>query len=100
MGFFQAAQPRIMVFKPTKYVCSKKADGGIMDNELPERFAMLRQRRGLTQQRLADKLGVTAQAVSKYETGQSLPDVQTLKSIAAVLGCTTDYLLGYELAEE
>ena len=100
MGFFQAAQPRIMVFKPTKYVCSQKADGGIMDNEFAERFAMLRQGRGLTQQRLADKLGVTAQAVSKYETGQSLPDVQTLKSIAAVLGCTTDYLLGYELAKE
>lgn len=71
-----------------------------MDNEFSQRFAMLRQGRGLTQQRLAEKLGVTAQAVSKYETGQSLPDVQTLKSIAAVLGCTTDYLLGYELAEK
>ncbi|MDE7327074.1 MAG: FHIPEP family type III secretion protein [Lachnospiraceae bacterium] len=71
-----------------------------MDNEFSQRFAMLRQGRGLTQQRLADKLGVTAQAVSKYETGQSLPDVQMLKSIAAVLGCTTDYLLGYELAKE
>lgn len=71
-----------------------------MDNEFAERFAMLRQRRGLTQQRLADKLGVTAQAVSKYETGQSLPDVQMLKSLAAIFGCTTDYLLGYELAKE
>ncbi len=70
-----------------------------MDNEFSQRFAMLRQGRGLTQQRLAEKLGVTAQAVSKYETGQSLPDVQTLKSIAAILGCTTDYLLDHELAE-
>lgn len=72
----------------------------IMDNEFAERFAMLRQGRGLTQQRLADKLGVTAQAVSKYETGQSLPDVQMLKSLATIFGCTTDYLLGYELARE
>ncbi len=71
-----------------------------MDNEFAERFAMLRQGRGLTQQRLADKLGVTAQAVSKYETGQSLPDVQMLKSLATIFGCTTDYLLGYELARE
>ena len=71
-----------------------------MDNEFSERLAMMRQGRGMTQQRLAEKLGVTAQAVSKYETGQSLPDVQTLKSLAAILGCTTDYLLGYELAEE
>lgn len=71
-----------------------------MDNEFAERFAMLRQGRGLTQQRLADKLGVTAQAVSKYETGQSLPDVQMLKSLATIFGCTTDYLLGYELATE
>ena len=69
-----------------------------MDNEFAERFAMLRQGRGLTQQRLADKLGVTAQAVSKYETGQSLPDVQMLKSLAVIFGCTTDYLLGYEPA--
>ncbi len=71
-----------------------------MDNEFAERFAMLRQGRGLTQQRLADKLGVTAQAVSKYETGQSLPDVQMLKSLATIFGCTIDYLLGYELAGE
>lgn len=72
----------------------------MMDNEFSQRLAMMRQGRGMTQQRLAEKLGVTAQAVSKYETGQSLPDVQTLKSLAGILGCTTDYLLGYELAEE
>lgn len=71
-----------------------------MSNEFAERFAALRQERGLTQQRLADRLGVTAQAVSKYETGASLPDVQTLKSLAVILGCTTDYLLGHELAQE
>lgn len=71
-----------------------------MNNEFAERFAALRQERGLTQQRLADRLGVTAQAVSKYETGASLPDVQTLKSLAAILGCTTDYLLGHEPAQE
>lgn len=71
-----------------------------MNNEFAQRFAALRQERGLTQQRLADRLGVTAQAVSKYETGASLPDVQTLKSIAVILNCTTDYLLGHELARE
>ena len=71
-----------------------------METEFAERLAMLRQERGLTQQRLADKLGLTAQAISKYEKGISLPEVDTLKSIATVLDCSTDYLLGHELTKE
>ncbi len=71
-----------------------------MDTEFAKRLAMVRQEKGLTQQRLADRLGVTAQAVSKYETGASLPEIDTLKAIAMVLGCSTDYLLGHELTQD
>ncbi len=71
-----------------------------METEFAKRLAMLRQEKGLTQQRLADKLGLTAQAISKYETGGSLPEIDTLKAIATVLGCSTDYLLGHELIKE
>lgn len=41
--------------------------------EFAERFTRLRQDRGYTQQKIAEKLGVTPQAVSKWENGSSLP---------------------------
>ncbi len=45
----------------------------------------LRQKKGLTQEELAEKLYVTRQAVSNWETGKNQPDVDTLKSLAEVL---------------
>lgn len=53
----------------------------------------LRGRRGWTQEELAQRLGVSAQAVSKWETGQSMPDVALLLPLAQALGCTVDELL-------
>ncbi len=53
-----------------------------------------RKRLGLTQDALAQKLGVTNQAVSKWETDQSLPDVTLLPQIADVFGITIDALFG------
>lgn len=67
-----------------------------MGTEFSERFTKIRQESGYTQQKLAEKLGVTAQAVSKWETGASLPDVEMLKSIAIFLNCSIDSLLGHE----
>ena len=58
-----------------------------------------RKRLGLTQDALAEKLGVTAQAVSKWENDQSCPDITTLPKLADIFGISTDALLGHENTE-
>ena len=57
---------------------------------------------GYTQERLAQALGLTPAAVSKWETGQTLPDVTLLCPLAEALGITTDELLGFnpDVSEE
>ena len=52
---------------------------------------------GLTQEGLAQKLGVTNQAVSKWESDQSCPDVALLPALADIFGITIDQLFGREL---
>lgn len=69
-----------------------------MITEFAERFEQLRQDRGYTQQKIAEKLGITPQAVSKWENGTSLPDAEMICSIAQLMGCTTDYLLDHQVA--
>ena len=58
------------------------------------RIASLRNEKKLTQTELAEKLNVSTQAVSKWETGAGFPDVQTIPGIARILETTTDYLFG------
>ena len=53
----------------------------------------MRRAAGLTQEALAEKLGVSSQAVSKWENDQSCPDITLLPELAKILGCTTDELL-------
>ena len=55
-----------------------------------------RRKLGLTQEGLAQKLGVTNQAVSKWESGQSCPDIALLPAIADLFGITIDALFGRE----
>jgi transcriptional regulator with XRE-family HTH domain len=54
----------------------------------------LRKNTGLTQAELAEKLNITRTAVTKWETGKTLPDYQTLINIAKIFCVSTDYLLG------
>ena len=56
----------------------------------------LRMERDWTQEELAARLGVSGQAVSKWETGQSLPDISQVPQLARTLGVTTDELFGME----
>lgn len=56
-------------------------------------IAARRRELGLTQQELADKMGVTDKAVSKWERDLSLPDVSSLPHLAELLGASTDELL-------
>lgn len=60
------------------------------------RVKAIRQERGYTQKQLAGLLGVTEQAVSKYERGNSYPDIVMLNGISEVLDCSLDYLFQYE----
>ena len=60
--------------------------------ELGKEIHRLRNSRGITQEALAEALNVTAQAVSKWERGTSMPDVQMLPEIAVYFGVTIDQL--------
>ena len=61
-----------------------------------ERFASLRKSRGLTQRAIAEKLGITDRAVSKWETGRGTPKFSDTPILVSIFGVTTDYLFGYE----
>lgn len=71
-----------------------------MEETLGKRIAAHRRDLGLTQDRLAELLGVTAQAVSKWENDQSCPDISMLPRLAEIFSCTTDALLGIEKEPE
>lgn len=65
-----------------------------MAETLGKRISFHRKKLAMTQDQLADKLGVTAQAVSKWENDQSCPDIAILPRLAGIFGITTDELLG------
>lgn len=62
-----------------------------------EQISFLRKKKGLTQEELAIALGVTNQAVSKWELGQCCPDIQLLPAIAKVFEVSIDELMGYQV---
>ena len=62
--------------------------------EMAQIIGARRRALGLSQEQLAEKLGVSRQAVSKWETGESLPDTDKLLSLASALEMTADELLG------
>lgn len=68
--------------------------------QINEQIAFLRNQKGLTQEELASALGVTNQAVSKWERAQSCPDIQLLPAIAKLFDVSLDALLGYKAADE
>lgn len=57
------------------------------------RIAQLRREKGMKQEELANAMGLSPQAVSKWENDVSCPDISALPQLAALLGTTTDYLL-------
>lgn len=67
-----------------------------MAQSLGKRIMQHRKCLGLTQDQLAEMLGVTAQAVSKWENDQSCPDISMLPVLANIFGISTDALLGCE----
>lgn len=61
--------------------------------KINEKIYTLRKRFGWSQDELADKLSVSRQSVSKWETGDSVPEIAKLLALAKIFSVTTDYLL-------
>lgn len=62
--------------------------------QIGSRLSVCRQNRNMTQEELADRIGVTPQAISKWERGLSLPDTSMLPDLARMLEVSADDLLG------
>ena len=58
--------------------------------KLEEKITMLRKRNGGSQEELGFRLDVSRQAVSKWEMGDSVPDLDKIIKISELFGCTTD----------
>ena len=64
-----------------------------MDMTIGKRIAHLRKEKGLTQEELAQHMGISPQAVSKWENDQTCPDISALPKLARLFGITVDELL-------
>lgn len=65
--------------------------------KLNENIRMLRKQRGMTQEQLAEAMGVSVGAVSKWESGQTNPELGLIAELADFFGVSVDVLLGYTL---
>lgn len=64
-----------------------------MNTTLGKRIAALRHEKQMKQDELAEKLGISSQAISKWENDQSCPDISSLPLLSKILGVSTDELL-------
>ena len=62
--------------------------------DFPNIFRKIREQSGLTQQQMADKLGVSRSAIGMYENGEREPNFETLELIADTFNVDMNYLLG------
>jgi len=70
-----------------------------MNETIGSRISKYRKAKGMTQEELAGKMGVSSQAVSKWETDASCPDISLLSQLCRVLGISTDELLTGKINE-
>ena len=61
-----------------------------------ENLISLRKMKGLSQEELAEQMNISRQTLSKYETGESLPDIEKCKQLASIFGVSLDDLVNYE----
>ena len=64
-----------------------------MKTKFAENFKLLRKEKGITQEKLAERLNVSAQSVSRWELGICYPDLELIPAIANYFGVSTDILL-------
>ena len=60
---------------------------------LGEKIQVLRKQKGMSQEQLADALNISRQAVSKWETNESQPDIERLKEISSMFNVSIDYMV-------
>ena len=82
-------------------ILDKRPEGMVdMDNrEFAEKIYTLRSEKGISQKELGDLLGVSDKAVSKWETGESMPKTATLLKISELFGMDINELMGGEVKE-
>ena len=68
--------------------------------EFSEKLSYLRKKAGLSQEQLADRLGVTRQSVSKWESGAAMPELVKLIALSELFGVSVDYLVKDHMAEQ
>lgn len=78
---------------------TKKGWDLIVEN-FSDRLKALRKERNMSQMALAEMVGVSAQSVSRWETGNCMPDIFQIVPLARVLGTTSDHLLGVDNFDE
>lgn len=61
--------------------------------DLSEKILQMRKAENMTQEELAEKLGVSRQSVSKWESGQAVPEIEKIVVMSGIFHVTTDYLL-------
>ncbi len=67
---------------------------------LADKIITLRKKNGWSQEELAEKVGVSRQAISKWESAQSVPDLDKILRMSEIFGVTTDFLLKDEMETE
>ncbi len=78
----------------------KAKNGGKQMNTMGKRIGELRRMKGITQDQLSDAMGVSSQAVSKWENDISCPDIGLLPGLADYLNTTIDYLVRGESSSD
>ncbi len=66
---------------------------------LADKIIQLRKQSGWSQEELAEQVGVSRQSISKWESGQSIPDLNKIIKLSSIFGVSTDYLIKDELEE-
>lgn len=79
--------------QPEVLIRYKHQNQGGINMDLSEKILKLRKANNLSQEQLAEKLDVSRQSISKWESGQSIPEVEKLIMIGNIFNVTTDYLL-------
>ena len=71
-----------------------------MGTNFSNNFRTMRKQRNLTQEQIAEALGVSCQAVSKWETNSSYPDISLLPIIADYFEVSVDFLIGHDTSKK
>ena len=62
--------------------------------KLNESIGRLRRERGMSQEKLAEEMGVSRQAISKWESGAAMPEIERLEDLSRLFGVTMEQLMG------